>query len=408
MLPRIDDQARGPGAAAAVAGAVLLLVLLAAQAGAQSPTVASVKTVGLDPAQCASNPSIVLPPEGGNVTYCYTLTNTGDVAFSTLDLVDSELGALITSLPYTLAPGASVSVTETAFIATTTTNVAGWTASVAPSTAVSSTSSALVTVTPAAPGLSFVKTVGTDPAACAPTSSIALPVGGGTVVYCYSVTNTGNISLTSHDLVDSELGALLTDFAYALTPASSVFVTASSLITQTTLNTATWMASSITPTAAITSGSSALVTVAAPSVTINLVKTVGADPDVCAPTGELALPEGGGTAVYCYEVTNTGNVTLDVHDLVDDQLGSLLTSFPYTLAPGASVFITQAATITATTVNSATWTASGVGVGQATASGQALVTVGQVAAIPMLSRSMVLAFLLLVCAAGLLAIRRLA
>jgi len=89
---------------------------------------------------------------------------------------------------------------------------------------------------------------------------------------------------------------------------------------------------------------------------ISLTKTVGTNPAVCPATGAITVTVG--TLVnYCYAILNTGPITLTLHDLVDDQLGALLTGFPYTLAPGASAFLTQTATITQTTVNTAVWTA---------------------------------------------------
>ena len=196
--------------------AALIVMLSPALSSAQSASITTDKTVGLDPMACAATSSITLPPEGGEVTYCYTVTNTGDVTFTTLSLGDDHLGTILSSFPYSLGPGASVFITQAAAVTVTTTNVASWTAEVAGTPVVTSVDSALVTVTPAAPGLSLVKTVGTDPAACAPTGAIVLPPGGGTVVYCYRATNTGNVTFTSHTLADSELGTLLNDFAYAL------------------------------------------------------------------------------------------------------------------------------------------------------------------------------------------------
>ena len=43
----------------------------------------------------------------------------------------------------------------------------------------------------------------------------------------------------------------------------------------------------------------------------------------------------GTTCTYCYEVTNTGDVTLNLHDLDDSQLGTIFNSFAYSLTPGA-------------------------------------------------------------------------
>jgi subtilisin-like proprotein convertase family protein len=96
---------------------------------------------------------------------------------------------------------------------------------------------------------------------------------------------------------------------------------------------------------------------------IELVKTVGTDPAICAMTDVITVTEGS-DVYYCYTVTNTGNITLPLHDLVDDQLGMLLDDFPFDLAPGASVSTVDAgavisATLNDTTMNTATWTAFG-------------------------------------------------
>lgn len=90
--------------------------------------------------------------------------------------------------------------------------------------------------------IDFDLTVGTDPNVCATTNSLTLPVGGGTVTYCYYVTNTGSVSLTRHDLHDDRLGAILSAFPFALTPGASVFLTQTESITLSVTNSATWTA----------------------------------------------------------------------------------------------------------------------------------------------------------------------
>lgn len=109
---------------------------------------------------------------------------------------------------------------------------------------------------------------------------------------------------------------------------------------------------------------------------ISLDKTVGTNASICAVTDAITVPEG--TAVtYCYTVQNTGTVTLNLHDLDDSELGSILSGFPYALAPGASAFLTETVTIMTTTVNSAIWTAYNAGpVDLVTATDTATVTVG--------------------------------
>ena len=203
------------------------------------------------------------------------------------------------------------------------------------------------------PTIALSKTVGTDPSVCATTTAITVTAGT-LVTYCYEVTNTGEAPLSRHTLEDSELGVLLDDFPYALAPSASAFITESATISNTTINSATWTAYNPGPTDVTTATATATVTVPEPS--INLSKTVGTDPNACAATTAISVTVGT-DVTYCYEVINTGIVTVTRHTLEDSDLGSILTDFPYTLAPGASAFITATTTLTQTTVNTATWTA---------------------------------------------------
>ncbi|NJN54581.1 MAG: hypothetical protein HC804_07380 [Anaerolineae bacterium] len=95
-----------------------------------------------------------------------------------------------------------------------------------------------------------------------------------------------------------------------------------------------------------------------PSVNASVVltKTVGTDATACATTDAITITIGT-DVTYCYEIENTGDTTLNLHDLDDSELGSILAGFPYALSPGASAFITQTASLASTTVNTATWTA---------------------------------------------------
>ena len=112
---------------------------------------------------------------------------------------------------------------------------------------------------------------------------------------------------------------------------------------------------------------------------ISLAKTVGTTPGVCAATSNITVPEGT-TVYYCYTVTNTGDTTLDLHDLSDDQLGTIFTGLAYALTPGSSVNTVQAglsisAVMNTTTTNVGNWTAYNVAGAQATATATAVVNV---------------------------------
>lgn len=204
-----------------------------------------------------------------------------------------------------------------------------------------------------APAVKLRKTVGTDPNICAATTAIEVTPGT-EVTYCYTVENTGTLTLTRHSLTDTELGPLLNGLAYALAPGGSAFMTTTATLVTTTVNVATWTAYNPGPTDVVTATAQARVDMTPPRITLN--KTVGTDPNVCAATGEIAVPHGS-DVTYCYEVTNTGPYTLTHHTLEDSALGLILSGLAYGLVPGASAFITATATITATTVNTATWTA---------------------------------------------------
>ena len=116
------------------------------------------------------------------------------------------------------------------------------------------------------------------------------------------------------------------------------------------------------------------------AASIVITKTVGTTPGVCATTDEITVTAGT-TVYYCYEVANTGNLTLNLHDLADSELGTIFSGLSYALAPGGSVNTIAAgleisATIGATTVNDALWTAYNVGpIDVVTATATATVTV---------------------------------
>jgi hypothetical protein len=77
-------------------------------------------------------------------------------------------------------------------------------------------------------------------------------------------------------------------------------------------------------------------------------------------------------------MTNTGNVTFELHTVSDDQLGTVLgPDFPAGVGPGDSAWFTYTTLITQTTVNSATWSATdATGGNAASASDSATVTRG--------------------------------
>lgn len=109
------------------------------------------------------------------------------------------------------------------------------------------------------PDIALAKTVALDPDSCGLTDALDIPAGT-QVIYCYDVINTGTVTLTQHELVDSELGVLF-DGTYQLVPGESISVTTAVTINTTTVNTATWTTYNPGPVDAVSSTDSATVTV---------------------------------------------------------------------------------------------------------------------------------------------------
>jgi hypothetical protein len=200
--------------------------------------------------------------------------------------------------------------------------------------------------------VSMVKTVGLT-GDCAVTKAITVTAGT-QVTYCYDITNTGALSLTRHTLVDSEEGLMLNNFPFTLAPGGHALLTRTAILTITTVNSADWILFNPGPVQVITATSTATVTVLTPD--IRLDKTVGLDPGDCATTEAITVTAGT-LVTYCYEVTNTGPVTLTRHTVTDSELGVLLSSFPFVLTPGQNAFFTESTVISSTTINTASWTA---------------------------------------------------
>ncbi|MCP4539178.1 MAG: hypothetical protein GY832_18735, partial [Chloroflexi bacterium] len=67
-------------------------------------------------------------------------------------------------------------------------------------------------------------------------------------------------------------------------------------------------------------------------VILDLIRTVGTQAGVCASSDAIIVTPG--TPVYyCYQMKNRADVFLDTHDLIDEQLGHVLSGYAYDLSP---------------------------------------------------------------------------
>lgn len=334
-----------------------------------APAIVMTKTVGVDPSNCAETDSLEVLP-GTEVTYCYQVKNTGDITLITHDLVDSQLGQLLDGVPITLTPGASAQWMETLPLTSSVVNTATWTAY--DGNMFSAQSSDLATVTVLVPGIELFKTVGIDPQICSSTDEVAVWTGSD-VTYCYHVFNTGQVTLTSHTLVDDRLGELFSDIELMLPPGEDWYYTKTVPVTVSLINTGTWSATYESG-PVVQASDQATVTVWLEAPAIELTKTVGTQAGACALTDSIEVPIDS-EVTYCYFITNSGNITLTRHDLTDSQLGVILSDTELMIAPGESISVLVTATITSSVVNTATWTATSILGGFTQASDTATVTV---------------------------------
>ena len=373
------------------------------------------KTVGTSPAVCATTDNIVVTP-GTDVYYCYEITNTGTVPLTVHDLEDTQLGTLLNGFNYTLSPGASAFLTATANITQTTINTATWTAyNPGPIDVISATDTATVEVFPSCPG-GFTPVIieSVDFEIFPPPNwTLTNTTTGCTAPGVPDWTNTdpgGRGNLTGGQgafaIADSDAcgsGSVMTatmitgalDFTGIAFPQVSFYMDYNDISSASDVanvdvstdggsswnNLLTWNADARGPLFVYTplpgAGENDVqirwdyqnatwdwwwevdeVVIAGcipPTPELELTKTVGTDPGQCATTDAIDVPSGT-DVTYCYTINNTGSITVTTHDLVDDQLGSLLTGFAYNLAPGASVFLTATITITEDTLNVASWT----------------------------------------------------
>ncbi|PDQ36060.1 MAG: hypothetical protein B5766_02655 [Candidatus Lumbricidophila eiseniae] len=326
---------------------------------APSPTISLVKT--------ADTPRFYAA--GQNMTFFFTVTNTGNIALATVNVTEREFSGTgilgpITCPATTLA--AAASMTCQALYTTTAEDVAvGIVANAAVAhgappavngVAQPAVDSPMSTVTipyqQMLPAITVVKT------ASSPHYQVGVPI-----TYTFLATNTGNVPLSPAYVTDDQFSGDGTITAVRC-PATSLAVGASMSCTAlftptqvdvdagTVTNTAT--AHGTQPpingvTASPTHSTPSNVTITAPPTpSITIVKTV-------TPT----VYQAGDTLTYTFTVTNTGNVTLSNPTVTDDSFTGTGVLGPITcpsavtsLAPGASVectaaYVTTSADVTA-------------------------------------------------------------
>lgn len=184
---------------------------------------------------------------------------------------------------------------------------------------------------------------------------------GDTITYTYHITNSGNVQLSNIVAVDDPLGAVSLT-STSLAPDARATGTLTHKVTLDDLPGP--LVNDVEVTAnggGVTVEDSAQASVELINASLRMSKTVGIagiDP-LCTEQDTLKIPANS-AVVYCYTVENTGEVPLNNHTLEDDHLGTLLSGLALTLLPGDTYSHTETVTLTTSTTNVATWTATAV------------------------------------------------
>ncbi len=273
-----------------------------------------------------ASPSPVV--NGTEVTYTYSVTNTGDVTLYDVSVVDDQLGAIGT-IPVLLVDQ-TVELTDSAVLTETTTNVVTVTGHDDYDHTVTDTDEETVPVYN--PKITIEKT---------PSSDTVL--SGEIVTYTYVVTNTGDIALDNVAVTDDILGSIGVIGSLAVGESATLTKDAAVLSDTTNVGTATGTYGEADTDffGTVTDDDDAFVNVIAPAVHID---KSGAPNPVIAGT----------EVTYTFVVTNSGDVPLYNLEVTDDVMGPIGTiDF---LDVGDSVTLTKASTLNETTTNIATVT----------------------------------------------------
>jgi uncharacterized repeat protein (TIGR01451 family) len=272
---------------------------------------------------------------GETITYSFTVTNAGDTTISGITLTDSMLGPIALDKS-TLAPG------ETATGSATYTVVEGDLPGPLTNTATaSSTDSQGNPVTcydDASVDLTYTSeiTIKKTAALCVlcPFESRLPAKIGDTVIYRYKVSNTGDITLTGIKVNDDIYGSV-TLGKTTLAPGESTGGTITHVVVESDIPSVTDTATAICTdpfgrTVTDTDDCTTKVEIA-PGISIEKTASLTG---TCPGSDPLAVSIGD-MVTYCYNVTNTGDVTLTGVTVNDNIYGSV-TLGTTTLAPGES------------------------------------------------------------------------
>ncbi len=307
-----------------------------------NPNTATVLTVTGDATVSLAKSATVTPSGDRNavkvgdaIQYSYEVTNAGNITLTSVAVNDPSAGSVTCPAPAApgLAPGASETCTADSPYTVAQADVdAGAVTDSATATGVdtqgaqsepSAASTVTVPAVAAAPSVSLSKTAKVDPAA----DQNAVRVGD-RISYSYTVTNTGNVTLTSVAVSDPSTGNVTcpTPASPGLAPGQSETCTADDPhpVTQADVD-----AGGVTDTATATGVDAQGTQSPASSPATVTVSAIPAAPQVSvrkfanAANGDTSVITQGEQIEYSYLVTNTGNVDLTSLAVSDNKVATV-------------------------------------------------------------------------------------
>lgn len=316
----------------------------------QGAAITFLKTVGLTADDCfqGKGHTLVITPTTV-VTYCFIAVNTGSITLTNHTVVDQQLGALITDLPYVLTPAGTDNDAAffpvTQLMTKTVTSSATWTAKNATMQTSASDQTQVIV-----PTIEMNSTIAANSRQCGKEKSLRVALNT-SLLYCYRLRNTSPITLPIQTLVDSNLGRLIDKQALPLPAGGALTVSRTVTASHSSISVVTWTSSTENNVQVIASDA---ITVQVPA-SIRLSATASLTSDACNKATSLLVRKGS-TVVFCYLIHNNGDTPFQRHRFTDTLYISQ-DSFSYTLGANRLLAVTLTAVLTRSTINTVTWTA---------------------------------------------------
>jgi len=289
-------------------------------------------------ASCPGNES-VQGLNGEPLTYCFAVTNSGQLELSNVTIHDDTLPGFTPIVVGTLLPGATaMSEFETA-ISGDLTNLARVVAELSSGSALTNTDTAVVDQI--SPALELRKTVytGHDGGASCPGGELAQGTNGAPVTFCFEVENLGDVDLDDVTLSDGAMVPPLTTNLGALAVGQTVAISVEQAITGSMTNTASVAASppAGAPVGDLDTAAVELVVPSSPAISLSKTVYAGHDGGASCPGSDLAQGTNLAEITYCFVISNGGDTVLSDVILSDPDLTGFAATNLGGLAPGQTV-----------------------------------------------------------------------